>query len=415
MKIGKQIFSALLILCFSGPLKAQSPTEYAYPFLHLEANVLQYMGDSTRFQLFFEKLDRILLEGEGKVRVVHMGGSHVQGGVLSHAMRENIQSLAPGLRGERGLVFPFKLAETNNPWNYVVKSTGDWDGARVSVNKHFSEWGISGISATATDPSSTATLYSRYDDHPFDFEKVRIFYHQCECSYEPIISNDAILSSRIDSLGSFIEVSFSIPQDTLYFGLRKTDSTQTQFILQGIQFLREGPGVVYNPIGVNGASTDDYLRSQKFPDQLKSLSPDLVIFGIGINDANTYAKKFDQAAFESYYRQLVRYFREANPDVAILFLTNNDSYFQKRYANPNAYKVRQSMFTLAEECNGAVWDLFEVMGGLDSIRTWEAYDLASSDRIHFTRKGYQLQAELLFMALREAFGDYLSARFSRQP
>jgi len=394
---------------------AQSPLEQQYPFLKLDENTLRFYGDSTQFTGFFDKLDNILLEGKGKVNILHMGGSHVQGGVLSHAMRTHMQQMAPGLQGERGLLFPFKLAETNNPWNYVVEQTGDWEGARVSVKRHFSEWGVSGISATATDPASTATIYSRYASSPFRFDKVRIFYHQCECSYEPIISNDAIVGSSIDSARNFLEVEFGAPQDTLYFGLRQTDSTQTQFILQGIQFLSDGPAVVYNPIGVNGASTDDYLRSQRFAEQIKAIKPDLVLFGIGINDANTYARKFSQPAFEHHYSQLIGILKEANPNMAILFMTNNDSYFQKRYANPNAYKVKKSMIRLAQKHDAAVWDLFGIMGGLDSIRTWEAYDLASSDRIHFTREGYELQARLLFKAIRKAFGDYLSARFHHQP
>ena len=73
------------------------------------------------------------------------------------------------------------------------------------------------------------------------------------------------------------------------------------------------------------------------------------------------------------------------------------------------------MMSLAKRHNGVVWDLFEIMGGFDSIRIWEAYDLARPDKIHFSREGYELQAQLLFSAIREAYGNYLSARFSKQP
>lgn len=384
-----------------------------YPFLNLDKNKIDFYGDSSSFSSFFKKLDNILLEGDGQVNIVHMGGSHVQGGSLSHTMRKNMQSLAPGLKGQRGLVFPFSLAKTNNPWNYVVEKSGEWDGARISVSDHFSEWGVSGITATTYSPNSTATVYAREESDNFSFEKVRIFYHQCGCSFEPIISNPTIEETRIDSVASYMEVSFSVPQDTLYLALRQTDSTQTQFILQGIQFLSEGPSVVYNPIGVNGAKTDDYLKSQSLPQQMKMIAPDLVIFGIGINDANTYAKLFDQKKYEENYLELIRILRVSNPDCSVLFMTNNDSYFQKRYANPNAYKVRESMIRVAKKTDGAVWDLFEIMGGLDSIRLWEEFALASSDKVHFTREGYELQADLLFKALRKAYGDYLFASYSK--
>ena len=96
-------------------------------------------------------------------------------------------------------------------------------------------------------------------------------------------------------------------------------------------------------------------------------------------------------------------------------MNKNDSYFQGRYPNPNAYKVRESMIRVAKEENAAVWDLFEIMGGLDAIRLWDSFGLAASDRIHFTRSGYVLQADLLFAAIKAAYGDYLSARFQNEP
>jgi lysophospholipase L1-like esterase len=394
---------------------AQARYQDKYPFLKTEKNRINFYGDSTKFNTFFKKLDDVVLKGDGQVSVLHMGGSHVQGGTLSHTMRRNMQSLAPGLKGQRGLVFPFDLARTNNPWNYVVRKKGDWEGARVSVSSHYSEWGVSGISATATDPTSSVTIYSRDTVDAFSFTKARIFYHMCECSYEPILMNKDIVSSLYDSTRQFLEITFKIPQDTLHLSMRKRDSTQSQFVLQGFQFLSDGPSVVYNPIGVNGAKTSDYLRGQNFTEQAKLIAADLVIFGIGINDANTYAKAFDQRKYEANYDSLIAILKAGNPNVSILFMTNNDSYFYKRYPNPNAYKVRDAMINLAKKHNGAVWDLFEIMGGFDSIRIWEAYNLASSDKIHFTRDGYVLQADLLFFALKNAYGDYLSARFRKQP
>ncbi len=73
------------------------------------------------------------------------------------------------------------------------------------------------------------------------------------------------------------------------------------------------------------------------------------------------------------------------------------------------------MINLAKRHNAVVWDFFEIMGGFHTIRIWQAYGLASKDRTHFTREGYELQAQLLFSAIKESFGDYLADRFHRQP
>ena len=69
------------------------------------------------------------------------------------------------------------------------------------------------------------------------------------------------------------------------------------------------------------------------------------------------------------------------------------------------------MYKLAKEYNGAYYDLFEVMGGLNSIRLWERAGLAQKDKVHFTRKGYQFNADLLFVAFREAYGDHLASKY----
>jgi len=47
----------------------------------------------------------------------------------------------------------------------------------------------------------------------------------------------------------------------------------------------------------------------------------------------------------------------------------------------------------------AVWDLFEAMGGEGSMLEWKKAGLVNEDHIHYLRKGYNLQGELLFEAI----------------
>jgi lysophospholipase L1-like esterase len=93
-------------------------------------------------------------------------------------------------------------------------------------------------------------------------------------------------------------------------------------------------------------------------------------------------------------------------------VTNNDTYYQKKYPNKNAIAVQEVMFKLAKKYDGAVFDLFEVMGGLGSINDWERASLAASDRVHLSRKGYELQADLMTYAFQKALGDYLDKKYN---
>ena len=52
-----------------------------YGFARLDRNRIQYpSGKSPDFDLFLRKLDTLSVYGKASVRVLHVGGSYVQGG-----------------------------------------------------------------------------------------------------------------------------------------------------------------------------------------------------------------------------------------------------------------------------------------------------------------------------------------------
>jgi hypothetical protein len=68
------------------------------------------------------------------------------------------------------------------------------------------------------------------------------------------------------------------------------------------------------------------------------------------------------------------------------------------------------MLEICEQEDAMFWDLFEIMGGLNSVRTWEEHGLAKRDKIHFTKAGYILEADLFSNAFVRDFGDFLAAK-----
>ena len=384
-----------------------------YDFIDYTNNKVLFPGNSIGFNQFFDKLDTLLTFGKGNINIMHIGGSHVQAGMLSGRMRENLLSMADGIKGERGFIFPYRMAHTNNPNNYKATFTGNWEGCRNSLKKNHCPWGLSGITATTHDTLTTTKLYCIDQNRElYPFNKVLIYHLATPESFHLQLDSSIIVDSiYTDSLVGLTTFELARNYDTLLFNTTKTDSIQEYFVLQGIRLENDKQGLTYSSIGVNGASVPAYLRCQYFQPQLKTNIPDLVIFGIGINDAYMPAEQFHQNEYEENYRELLNMFREVNPNVQFLFMTNNDSYYKRRYPNQNIFKVQKAMWNLAKEYNGAYWDLFEIMGGLNSIKIWEKNGLAQKDKIHFTRKGYQLNADLLYIAFREAYGDHLSNKF----
>lgn len=108
------------------------------------------------------------------------------------------------------------------------------------------------------------------------------------------------------------------------------------------------------------------------------------------------------------YDSIIQTVKEVNPDVAILLTTNNDSYYNRKTPNKRAILVKEAMYELAERHDAAVWDLFEIMGGLNSIFQWQKNGLAKKDKIHLTPAGYKLVGDLLFEAILNAYKNYLA-------
>jgi len=80
----------------------------------------------------------------------------------------------------------------------------------------------------------------------------------------------------------------------------------------------------------------------------------------------------------------------------------------KRYSvNTNTVTAREDVRTLSKESDAALWDLFDIMGGLGSMQKWQSADLAAKDKVHFSAKGYGLLGDMLFNALVDSFTKYL--------
>ncbi|MBO6024960.1 MAG: hypothetical protein J6P83_08930 [Bacteroidales bacterium] len=393
-------------------------------FAHLDRNRIIYPGDSLDMERFFEKLDSVLFLGQGNLSIMHIGGSHVQAGVFTQQFRNDLLGIAPDLIGGQYFVFPFAAGGTNNPSHFRVSSTGSWDYCRNAVRKETDKrMGLAGAAITTTDADASVSIVTRERrvtaiSPRFEFNKVTLIGFSETEDVVPVIGYK----------GKTLQGTHDESQDTYTFQLPAlTDSIciffeamPGEFTLTGVLLDNGMPGISLHGVGVNGASLPSYLRCDDFERDLKLIKPDLVIFGIGINDAAE--KDFDVTYFKRNYDALIRIIKRVNPDCALLFVTNNDSYKyvkgrKKRRGyyevNPNGLIVEQAFMELGKQHNAAVWDQFDVMGGLYSMKDWENAGLAQRDKIHFTGDGYKLIGDLLYNALISRYLEHVKTNAKR--
>jgi len=263
---------------------------------------------------------------------------------------------------------------------------------------------VGGISATTNSQKAELTILLEDENElDYSFNKIRVFYENRDSNYT--VSVDSLILKSVVRTDEFIDFELNVHVDSLDIIIQKPENADGTFTLYGITTESAPNGFVYHSIGVNGAQVPSFNRCYLLEEQLALLKPDLVILGLGINDA--YGKRFSQSDYESNYGELISSIRKAAPETAIIFTTNNDSYLYRRYVNKNGEKVEQSMLKMAKEYDAGVWDMYEVMGGLNSVVLWERNGLVQRDKIHFTREGYLIMGDLFFNALMKNFEKYV--------
>lgn len=371
-----------------------------YPFIRRERNTLRYDSTSYTMQYFFNKMQTVAATGRGTVNIVHIGGSHVQAGVFPNQVRTRIMQQWPDAVGGRGMIFPYSAAaKCNNPDDYRVHCKEKVILTRNVYKEPEYPLGLCGISVTAKDTPTRIQMLFTDKSINYNVQHIVVLGFSPQ-GVVPTLSHDGreISPSYIDSATH--RYVFNLLQAVDSFDIALPCTTGQTFTITGVCLGNRHPGFSYHSIGVNGAAVPDYLRCS-LTDDLRLLRPDLVIFGIGINDA--HEKNFDTLAFKNNYLALCDSIRRVNPKCAFIFVTNNDSYRKtgrRRYAvNSNGPLARDVFYRLAAITGGAVWDQFEIMGGLKSMEKWQKAGLAQTDKVHFTRAGYRLVGDLLFEAL----------------
>lgn len=376
----------------------------ALNFANLDRNCIEFPGGEGReMKLFFSKFDSLVHSGHNNVRIMHIAGSHVQGGVWTQQFRRNLLSIRYGLDGGYGMVFPFSAAGTNTPQGYTTAYMGNWEYSRCLTPNPDHPLGLSGIEVSTKDPKASLFV-SLAERNPrewatwFTFKSVDVLGYASESDISPklVFGRDTLSGTHISEkhLWHFDLPYFKSEVEIIFNGF------PGEFTLTGIYLDRPTPGISVTGIGVNGAATSSYLKCQDFQTDLELVRPDLVFFCIGVNDIQ--GNNFDMEEYISNYDALIKQFKAVNPDCAFIFTSNNDTF---RHGIPNRFSddVETACRRLAAKYKCGFWNLYDIMGGRGSAQMWNEAGLMQKDKVHFTPAGYELVGNLMYNAFITAF------------
>lgn len=354
-------------------------------------------------------MQKLMMFGQGKISIVHIGGSHVQGDGMSAMPRKMFSETAENLGAERGAFFPLSVARTNGSPNLATSYTGQWDMCRNSAGQPDRPMGILGMDVYTTDPYATISFDLNPTGTKWSFTRMRLLATMNDSVTTPLLAVDGDTIEGVKDGHSYVfECDEGTTAGTLLFRHRFFTGygSVPEICVMGFIPENDHPGLTYHSLGVNGAALWSWMRCTEFDRQIEYLKPDLVILGVGINDANVPCSKFDVDRFKEQYRSLLDKIYKVSPECAVVFITNNDCVLnlgrrRNKPINQNTPRVEQAMFELANEQGAAVWNQYRIMGGYGSASAWVNAGLMRGDKIHFTAAGYNILGEMLYHSIME--------------
>jgi len=363
-------------------------------FVNAEANHIKLNGaDWQRLRAVFAGADSTV------VRVLHIGDSHIQAEGITSRVRRHIQSQF-GSAG-RGLVAPLRLAGTNAPADYSLKSGSSLRSSRMLKKPWSTPMGFSGVAVQPVDDSlefsiSCGDAFDRLRIYATDEFPIAVECAETEPDY--VYSPDSACVTDVRLLREVNSVAIKL---RLSSGAAVT----------AIELLNGDTGVEYSAIGNNGATFANYVDLPGFAASTAILAPDLIIISLGTNEAFGRISDADMAA---QIHSMVSSLRYHNPDATLLLTTPQECYKRttsrrgrgrrrrrvRSYAvNTNIERMRRIINEYGEAHGIAVYDWYEIAGGADSASKWLSHRLMNTDRIHLTWDGYHLMGDMLATAL----------------
>ena len=202
----------------------------------------------------------------------------------------------------------------------------------------------------------------------------------------------------------------SLPEGTRSIDLAVEHGPVRMF---GVIFTREEPGVIYNSLGLNGASVQmivRYFEKGQWTEELQHQKPDLVVLNYGTNES-IYAS-YIQQYYAGELREVIRRIHAAVPNASLLIMSPMDRGEKDgsgQIATPAALpRLVEIQRRVAGETGFAFFNTFQAMGGEGTMARWYQSQprLVSADFMHPLPAGARKVGVLLYQALESGFRVY---------
>ncbi len=361
-------------------------------------------------QRFFYALDRVAEKRAGAIaRVVHYGDSLITGDYVTSTVRRLLQKKF----GDAG--HGFVLAGHPSRWyrrNLVrLTNSSDWNVNRLTrPTVKDGAYGLGGATFRTNKRGQWVKLRPRGNDQlGASVSKMQVFYmaQPSGGKFELKVDGRGVTvdTNRSETASRMAEIQVSDGHHELL--VRTLGGGEVR--LFGVVMEREGPGVVYDALGIDGARAKLLKRMEPahWHEQLRLRKPDLLVLHYGTNES-----QWQNLSARRYHADLVQtvgHLRQALPGVSCLLVGPMDRAEKnsrgRLVTRPVVKRIVKVQRRVAYEQGCAFWNTYRAMGGERSVVRWNKArpQLASSDLTHPTRKGADRIGAMLFAALMDGY------------
>jgi len=393
------IFAEAFHLRWPAPPPPPVPVNIGKPGINLPPPSSILVDDSNSLDPFFAALWNLEQgKGNGIVTVLHYGDSPTTADLITGDVRAQLQSkFGDAGRGYTLIARPW-------PWyghRGVEMSDHGW---KMRTGVGLMRQGIYGLGGAAFEGQPGAWSKFRLTESQQTALDVEYLAHPGGGSFDVDADDQKIAGQSTSSdaqAAAFLHV--ELPAGTKVVTLRPTSGTVTLF---GIDFRRGATGLLYDSLGLNGATTSVLARVLDpglWKAELAHAGPMLVIVNYGSNESSF--GKFVRTQYANELRLAIQRIRQAAPGVPILIMSPMDrgersglDDIETMSTIPEIVAIQRQV---AAEQHCAFFDTFDAMGSNGTMARWYAATprLVTADLLHPTPQGATIVAGLFVAQL----------------
>ena len=384
---------------------------------------IQYKNSANKNALnnFFEALAGVSSDNKS-IRILHYGDSQIEGDRITDYLRQKLQTHFGG-KGP-GFIAALPVAQSVG----LKQSWSDtWDRYSIFTAKDsrvtHSTYGVAAGFCRYCNYNDTTSVKNAWlkvkttqgaGSLVASYNKVKLFYASTlKKTQIQFLENDIVKKTdTLSTKGNFNVAQFNLSQAPNAFEIKFQGKDSPDIF--GLSLEGDG-GVLVDNFGLRGSSGTFFnqMNLQHLKLFYEYLNTKFIILQFG---GNTMPNIFDEkmaANFGEFLRAQINAIRKIAPNVSILVIGPADMSIKEGDAYvtyPLLEKVRDAIRLAAFQTNCAFFDMYDCMGGKNSMVSWVDQGIAATDYIHFSPAGARKIAVLLYSALMNDYNNFIQKK-----